>query len=274
MLVGGFLLWQNRPEESELKPAQSGFQGAIEETKKQEEEKRKAEEERKRQEEETKRFIATYGPCRNVPILMYHHVGEGTNWLYVKTETFQVQMDYLAGKGYQTVTLSEVVSSLQGGTVLPPKPIVLTFDDGYRDFYDNAYPILKAHNFRATLFVISQHVDGSAYVTWDQLREMAGSGLVTAGDHTLSHPSLPILTEEKLRDEILSAKNIIEERLGILVNTFSYPYGGVNGGGEKILKEAGFVAAVTTKRGLSCAKLPYELPRIRIGNAPLLNYGL
>ena len=273
LLLVGFLLRQNKPKES-LGPTQSGFSAALEEARKKEEERKKAEEEKKRQEEETKRFIETYGPCRNIPILMYHHIGQDTNWLFVKKETFAGQMDYLGQKGYTTVTLSELVASLGGGQPLSPKPVVLTFDDGYRDFYENAYPILRTHNFKATLFTISQHVGGSAYVTWDQLREMVGSGLVTVGDHTLSHPSLPILSEEKLKDEVISAKNILEEHLGVLVNVFSYPYGGSNGETEKILKENGFVAAVTTKRGLSCAKLPYELPRIRIGNTPLSNYGL
>lgn len=275
MLIGGLVVWQSNVRKTEeKKPAQSSFSAAIEEARQEEEEKRKAEEEKKRQEEETKCFIATYGPCRNVPILMYHHIGEDANWLFVSKETFVGQMDYLTQKGYQTVTLIDLVASLQSGQILPPKPIILTFDDGYRDFYENAYPVLKAHNFKATIFAISQHVGGSAYVTWEQLREMVGSGLVTVGDHTLSHPSLPILSEERLKDEIVSAKNILEAQLGTTINVFSYPYGGSNGEVEKILKESAFMAAVTTKRGLSCAKLPYELPRIRIGNAPLSNYGL
>jgi len=281
LLLGGIVLligvafWQNNTRKIEEKrTSQSYFSSAIEEARKKEEEKRKEEEEKKRQEEETKRFIATYGPCRNIPILMYHHIGEDTNWLFVKKETFTSQMDYLVQKGYQTVTLIDLVASLQSGQSLPSKPVVLTFDDGYRDFYQNAYPILKTHNFKATLFVISQHVGGSEYVTWEQLREMIGSGLVTVGDHTLSHPSLPILSEERLKDEVISAKNILEAQLGTTINVFSYPYGGSNGEVEKILKESGFIAAVTTKRGLSCAKLPYELPRIRIGNSPLSNYGL
>ena len=275
LILVGAVLFKNIPGGAEQKTAtQSGFSAALQEVRKKEEEKRKAEEEKKRQEEELKKFIATYGPCRSIPILMYHHVADEQSWLYVRKDYFSNQMDYLVQKGYTPVTLPEVVESLQTGKSLPQKPIVLTFDDGYLDFYENAYPILKSHNFKATIFVISQHVGGSAYLSWAQLQEMVSSGLVTAGDHTLSHPSLPPLTEEKLKDQIISAKNIIEQNLGGTVNVFAYPYGGANGQAEKILREAGFLAAVTSSRGLSCAKLPYELPRIRIGNANLSAYGL
>lgn len=253
---------------------QSGFLTAIQEAQKLAEEKRKVEEEKKRQEEELKKFIAQYGPCRNIPILMYHHVADQSGWLFVRKDYFLEQMNYLANKGYTTVTLPEVVETLAVGKPLPQKPVVLTFDDGYRDFYENAYPVLKSLNFKATIFVISQHVGGSAYLNWSQLLEMQSSGLITIGDHTLSHPSLPPLSEEKLKDEIISAKNILEQNLGGVINVFAYPYGNANGLAEKILREGGFLAAVTSHRGLTCAKLPYELPRVRIGNAPMTSYGL
>lgn len=275
LVLAGLVLLKRTSGGGEQKIAtQSAFSAALEEARKKAEEAKKAEEEKKRQEEETRKFIATYGPCRNIPILMYHHVADEPGWLYVKKETFSQQMGYLATKGYAPVTLPEIVENLQTGKPLPQKPVALTFDDGYRDFYENTYPILRVFNFKATAFVITQHVEGANYVSWDQLREMVGSGLITVGNHTLSHPSLSILTEERLKDEIISAKNIIEGNLGISVNIFAYPYGGANGEAEKILKENGFVAAVTSHSGLSCAKLPYELPRIRIGNASLSDYGL
>ncbi len=239
-----------------------------------------AAEEKKRQEEETKKFIATYGPCRSVPILMYHHIGtppdagQPGGWLFVKTEVFTQQMDYLVGKGYVTVTLPEVMASLQGGAALPAKPVVLTFDDGYRDFFDNAYPILRARSFKATVFVISQLAEGANYLTWEQMREMASPGLITIGDHTLSHRQLASLNNDQVKDEIVSAKNIIESHIGKSVNVFAYPFGSHNGESETILQQNGFLAAVTTARGLSCSKLPFELPRIRIGSGAMSSYGL
>ena len=274
LLIFGVTLSKNnqKPQDSEVK--ESAFKASLDQAQKEAEEKKIAEEEKKRQEEETKKFIANFGPCRYLPILTYHHIGEGTNPLFVKTETFDSQMDYLKKKGYTAVTLKDVVSNLQSGQVLPNKPVVLTFDDGYRDFYENAFPILSKYSLSATLFVITQHVGGGEYVTWDQLKVMVSSGLVTIGDHTLSHVSLPSVEEPEVRNQILSAKSIIESNLGVTVNTFAYPYGGVSEEAEKVLAEGGFVAAVTTKRGLSCAKLPYELPRVRVGNLPLSNYGL
>jgi peptidoglycan/xylan/chitin deacetylase (PgdA/CDA1 family) len=82
------------------------------------------------------------------------------------------------------------------------------------------------------------------------------------------------LSAEQAKDEIVSAKNIIESHIGRSINVFAYPFGGHNGESEKILQETGFVAAVTAQRGLACAKLPYELPRIRVGNGSLSTYGL
>jgi len=183
-------------------------------------------------------------------------------------------MDYLSKKGYTTVTLPEVVEGLKGIGVLPPKPVVLTFDDGYQDFYENVYPVLKTYNFKATVFVITQLVGGADYLSWGELREMTDSGLVSLGDHTLSHLSLVSLSKEKIQDEIMSAKKIIQEKTGIATNVFAYPYGGFKSEAEEVLKEGGFVAAVTSSSGLSCAQLPYKLPRKRIGNASLSSYGL
>lgn len=258
----------------EVPMAESQFNTELEEARKKEEEAKKAEEEKKRQEEELKKFIATYGPCRTIPILMYHHVDDKSGSLYVSKKTFIEQMDYLIKKGYNSVTLSDVVESLQGVKTLPAKPLVITFDDGYQDNYLNAYPILRERNLKATFFIISQLVGGGEYLTWDQLGEMSANQLVTIGDHTLSHKAISLENEDQLRDEILSAKSILMQRLGVNVNTFAYPYGSQNIAADKILKEGGFVAAVTTQRGLSCAKLPYDLPRIRVGNAAMVNFGL
>lgn len=279
VFTGGMLLINSRRIEPSVKSeppeaTQSGLSGVIDEVKKKEEEQQKLKEEKKRQEEETKKFIAAYGPCRFIPILMYHHVDDKSGSLYVKREVFAGQMAYLQQKGYTTVTLIDVIESLSLGKPLPPKPIVITFDDGYKDIYLNAYPILRQNNQKATIFLISQLLEGEDYMTWSQAREMAGNGLVTIGDHTLSHRALGSITDAEIKNEIVSAKNILEENLGVKVNVFAYPYGNYNGGVERILGESGFAAAVTTHHGLTCAKLPYELPRVRIGNSPLSAYGL
>lgn len=269
----GFLSEIGLKEKPEKVATEGGFAKYLSQEKKraEEERKKKEEEERKRIEEE-KIFIATYGPCEHIPIFMYHHIDDKPGWLYVDKSTFASQMDYLVGKGYTSMTLPEVVADLASGQ-LPAKPVVLTFDDGYRDFYSQAYPILREKNLKATVFLITQLMEGSEYLTWEQARELAGNPLITIGDHTLSHRSLTSLKEEDIKSEVISSKDILQSQLHLSVNVFSYPYGSSNQTVTKYLQEAGFVAAVTSVTGYSCAKLPYGLRRTRIGRTPLSQYG-
>lgn len=222
-----------------------------------------------------------YGPCRYVPILMYHHVlsvdqakNIGASSLNVPPDIFRQQIDYLVGKGYQIIGLDQLLPMIFSGS-LPAKPIVLTFDDGYRDFYDVVFPILKEKNVRATVFLISQFIGGERYLVWSQISELAGSGLVLIGNHTLNHKSLPSLDKQTEFDQIVSAKNILQQNTGRNINLFAYPYGNSNDIAKGILKENGFTAAVTTVSGSNqCVGLPYDLQRIRIGGAALFRYGL
>lgn len=262
------------PKKSFLKPkssikvaTQSGFVNPV-----QNEEARKNEEEALKKAEQ-RRYIETNGPCKFIPILMYHHIGPPKNWLYVDAQTFTSQMDYLVLKGYTTISLPEVVSGLSSGN-LPPKPVVLTFDDGYADMFTNAYPVLRDRGLKATFFIITQLVGGSDYLTWDQITEMAGNSLMMIGDHTLTHRALPSLPEAQVQDEILSAQNILQGEINKPVNVFAFPYGSQTPRDIKYLEQGNFVAAVSTEYGVSCAKLPYDLRRIRIGRSPLSSYGL
>lgn len=222
-----------------------------------------------------------YGPCRALPILMYHHLLETkaakeilAESLNVPPEIFEKQLIYLKQKGYQSLFLTELMEGLKNGT-LPPKPVVLSFDDGYKELYENLLPKLKSYNFKADVFVISQFVGGERYLSWEELAEMEKSGLIEIGDHTLSHLSLALMDKEKQFDQIVSAKKIIEERLGKEILVFAYPYGSFNEISEKILKENGFVAAVKNGGGgVVCFGLPYEIPRIRVGATSLDKYGI
>lgn len=222
-----------------------------------------------------------YGPCRTVPVLMYHHVLpteaakaiQATN-LNVPPEIFREQINYLIGKGYTVIGLDEMLPMIRDNS-LPGKPVVLTFDDAYRNFYDNVYPVLKEKTIKATVFVITQFVGGERYVTWEQLQEMAGSGLVEIGNHTLNHLYLSKLSEEEVRNQIVSAKNILEAQIGRPVDFFAYPYGNSSRFVKAVLQEAGVKGALlTTHTSPQCLGLPYDLSRIRIGAAPLARFGL
>lgn len=221
-----------------------------------------------------------YGPCRWIPVLMYHHVMPDDQAkailaakLNVPPDVFRQQMDFLIGKGYQVIGLDEMMIGLKNGT-LPAKPVVLTFDDAYRDFYDFVFPILKEKNLKATVFVITQYVGGERYVTWDQLGRLSSNNLILVGNHTLNHPNLLKLSDEELKNQIISANNILDQRLGRQVKYFAYPYGNA-GQTRSVLGEAGFGGAVlTTNSNPQCVGLPYDLSRIRIGAASLSRFGL
>lgn len=221
------------------------------------------------------------GPCKRVPILMYHHVNllsgeqKTSSSLTIRTDVFANQMNELNQKGYTTITIDNLLDFLNGSGALPAKPIVITFDDGYVDFFTDAFPILRTHNFLATIFVSSGLIEsGPDYLTWGQLREMKGSGLLTIGNHTWSHKSLVGKSKEVIEYEIRTAQGQIESYAGEKPRVFAYPYGTDNGLIETTLQQEGLRGAVVTYPRLQCAKAPYELGRTRIGSASLSSYGI
>jgi peptidoglycan/xylan/chitin deacetylase (PgdA/CDA1 family) len=211
---------------------------------------------------------------------MYHHVNslsgkEATSQsLTVKTKIFEEQMNFLAQKGYQTITPKQLYDGLINNS-LPAKSILITFDDGYVDNFNEAFPILRNHNFKFTIFLPTGLMNsGPDYLTWTQLKEMGSSGLLTAGAHTWSHKALTKLSPEELKKEVSLSKKQIEEFYGGPVEVFAYPYGSDNKAAETELRNESFLMAFLTTRGLQCAKMPFEFHRIRIGNASLTAYGI
>ncbi len=213
------------------------------------------------------------GVNATVPVLMYHYirvnpytedkVGFG---LSVTPENFNAQMDYLSAHGYQTITLDELGAALLQKTKLPPKPIVITLDDGYTDSYTAAYPILKAHGFKATNFIITGFVGGPNYLTWEQIKEMNKSGVFNFGAHTTYHSALTYLSTEAALTDLVKSKNVLSEQIGYPVNWFAYPYGNYDDRIAKTVKKAGFIGAFTTNKGsLHSADFMFTLPRIRMG---------
>lgn len=221
-----------------------------------------------------------YGPCKSVPVLLYHHVQPNEQIIEKKqqnisvdSEIFDKQMAYLVSRVYNTLTLQDFFSGLSG--TLPSKSIVLTFDDGYEDFYTYAYPMLKKYNLKATMFLPTGLVGNPGYLNWGQIEEMKSLGLVTFANHTWSHKSLLGIPEEAVRSEIATAKVQLEEYGLGPVEFFAYPYGSENQTAEKVLKELGIKGAFTTLPGWQqCAKLPYAFRRNRVGSTPLSSYGL
>lgn len=209
-----------------------------------------------------------------VPILIYHYVSYPTDLsdtvrmgLSVGSENFASQAAYLYTNGYKTITLSDLVDTLKyGRKKLPEKSIILTFDDGYRDFYTNVFPILRKYNFKAVSFVIYNSMGLWGNLTKDQIKEMTDSGLVEIGAHTISHVSLTSISPDKAEKEIVESKTRLEQELGVPVRYFSYPSGFYNEKIEEIVKE-NFKAGVSTRKGkVHTLSTIYTLDRIKVGN--------
>ncbi len=222
-----------------------------------------------------------YGPCKIVPVLLYHHIepkeealAAGQKNIFVDNTTFAGQLEYLVKRGYKTITPDELVAGLASGSV-GAKNVLLTFDDGYEDFYTYAYPTLVKNGMKATSFVPTGLVGNPGYLNWGQIAEMKGSGLITFANHTWSHKNVGGGSEETIRREITTAQTqLVEHGLGP-ITAFAYPYGPAGGVAKKVLQELSIKSAFTTNPSwYQCAKLPYDFGRTRVGDTSMSFYGL
>ncbi len=214
-----------------------------------------------------------FGRSLKIPILMYHYIGANPNPgkdlardnLSVTPDEFEKQLDFLAKQGFSSVSLDTLYAGLMGTISLPPRPVVLTFDDGYIDFYINAFPILKRFNVHATSFLPTQLVGTGYYMNWNQVTELQSSGLISFQAHTLHHPDLTTLAPDLAKAEILQSKKELETHLGVPVNWFAYPYGTSNELIWDYVRQAGFIGGVGTWPGNNINEGNiYDLPRIKV----------
>lgn len=212
-----------------------------------------------------------------VPVLMYHYIenpghDKGRDKLLVPPALLEEQLKYLQGNGWTVVDLDLLSAGLKDPKTLPAKPIILTFDDGYNDFFSQAWPIIKKYNVKATLYVLGRgpEKDANAYLSDDQLRELARSPLITIAAHTQDHAYLKGRSELFQRYEIIRSKERLEEITGKLVRHFAYPYGAFDEMSIKLVKEAGFLTAASTIIGTTNNESSrFVLHRVRIGNLPM-----
>ena len=204
-----------------------------------------------------------------VPIVMYHSVKPVVvkgDLLTVSVDTFRKQMDFLNNNHYNVVPLETVQDYISGNKKIPPRTIVLTFDDGYKDNYTYVFPVLKRYNFPATIFVILSQIGAADRLSWDEVREMRGSGLVSFGSHTFTHPFLDTLrSSQELKKEVAGSKSALEEKLGEPVGLFCYPCGRFNPEVIQAVKDAGYKEAVATNPGMRFADNDiFVLKRLRV----------
>lgn len=208
---------------------------------------------------------------QKIPIVTYHHISNNKSFpnraewgLNVSISAFEEQVKYLADNGYSTVTLFDVYKSFYEGKVLPPKSVVLTFDDGYRDNYEQAFSILKKYKKTGTFFMISGFVNAQSYMTEAQLKEMSDAGMEIE-PHSKSHQSLGSFDKTKIATEIILSKMEIEKITGKPAYFLAYPYGSYNEQVISVIKNQGYLLAVTTRGGKDQDNSkPYELSRFAV----------
>jgi peptidoglycan/xylan/chitin deacetylase (PgdA/CDA1 family) len=212
------------------------------------------------------------------PILMYHSIpasiAKGTNSYYdlrVSLENFRRQMQFLRDHRFNVIDLKEYIQARENGEDIPHNSVAITFDDGYRDNYLNAFPVLKIFRFPATVFLVTDLLDGgrprffagetglgpqTTFLSWSEIKEMSEAG-INFGSHTVTHPDLQTLSDSEFRHELSGSKKRIEQQLWKPVDCFCYPYAFKGGGKQsrfrlrtaELLDECGYKLGVTTTIG-------------------------
>ncbi len=219
------------------------------------------------------------GEHDTVPILMYHRVSDDPTGLpsrfCVRPDTFSRQLRHLREEGYVSITWHEWLRARTERRPLARRAVIITFDDGYVDFATDAWGLLRRHGFGATLFVVADAVGGSnAWDTafgpplrllgWRDLRKLSLEGLVV-GAHSATHPPLTGLSHEQVVVESLRARSTLHRRLGIVPDTFAYPYGDVDPSVASLVGACGFTFGLTCRSASATyADGLLDLPRIEV----------
>ncbi len=184
-----------------------------------------------------------------IPIIMYHDITavKDVDW-DVTPEDLEKHFQDLQDGGYNPITMDRLVNHLRTGAQLPDKPVLLTFDDNYVGQYKYAFPLLKKYNYPAVWSVHTRFVGTAGKkpkATWDQLREMQKSGLITVASHTVNHFNMKNLSDSEIEREVLESKKVLEKELGIPIDYFTYPEGDFTERAKDKVKDVGYKAALS-----------------------------
>jgi peptidoglycan/xylan/chitin deacetylase (PgdA/CDA1 family) len=209
----------------------------------------------------------------DVPILMYHRIDvlrpslpAITRSLTVAPADFAAQMRWLKAHGFHAVTQQQLFAALEHGKALPASPILITFDDGYRDVLKNAAPVLHRLGMPATAYVITGRISGPdvSFFSWAQLHALEQDG-IEVGSHTVHHAELPGLSDPAALQELIQSRLALERHLHHPVQWFAYPAGRFDARTERLVGQAGYVLGVTTEPGSSqSASAPFALHRYEV----------
>jgi peptidoglycan/xylan/chitin deacetylase (PgdA/CDA1 family) len=211
---------------------------------------------------------------QELPILTYHSIDDSRSVVSTSPRIFHAQMRYLKESGYNVISIGEIVAHFHEGRPLPAKTVAIGFDDGYKNVYMEAHPILQQYGFRATVFLIADYCGKDSswpgnspslahrpLLSWREVKAMQKCG-IEFGAHTLTHPDLTRLSPAQAEHEIAQSKDKITHHLGEEVSTFAYPYGLYNLEVKRIV-QAHFRGACSTLLGkVNSNSDPYLLRRI------------
>ena len=216
-----------------------------------------------------------------IPVLLYHRVTSGMppgtkHGIYVTEANFERQLSFLKEGGYESLTFEDLQSILHGTRAIPDRPVILTFDDGYEDNYEYAFPLLEKYAFKAVIFLIGNpSLKSNAWDTGDgepmamlltnaQIREMRQYG-IEFGSHSLNHVNMSAIPQAQVDVELRRSKQILEKRIGAPVHSFAYPYGKLNETVKRSVREAGYFFGVASDSGpRNFWNDRYEVRRIQV----------
>lgn len=217
-----------------------------------------------------------------VPVLMYHEIADAaatSSRLAVSPGVFADQVAYLHDAGFTAITAGALAAVLADGVgELPERPVVLTFDDGYGDFYSQALPVLKARDYTATLFQttgwIGEEGDARRMLNWRELAEIEQAG-IEIGAHSVKHPQLDQLPENLMREELYASKSGLEDNLGLKVPGLAYPFGYSNAKVRQVARELGYEYAYAVNNALTTAAADkFAFPRLTVQrNTTMADFG-
>lgn len=206
-----------------------------------------------------------------VPVLMYHRVAPAATAagspypdLTVTPETFESELAWMHRAGFHPIRLERVQRALVAGAPLPPRPVVITFDDGYVDDVTTIAPALRRYRWPATFFVITGRIGQAAFLTWPQILRLDREGM-DIGSHTVDHVPLPSLDPARRAYEVTESRRVLQEHLGHAVDWFAYPIGPFDAASEEAVRQAGYLLAFTTAPGSTLAtQSAMAEPRVRV----------
>ncbi len=198
--------------------------------------------------------------CETVPILLYHHIGhESTQSGWVSEDRFREQMLFLRDEGYTPITASELDRIELDGYPAPPRPIVITIDDGFQDFYIHAFPVLESFGFTATMFLVHDRLgddehtrvrEPAPFLTVPEVLHMQQAG-IEFQSHGMTHARLRDLGDQAARRELEVSKQALAQRIGVPMTVFAYPEGVHSLRVRDLAKDAGYRSALSVNAGLN-----------------------